>query len=163
MTEVLSQEEIDQLLTAISTGDKKRGKFIRTFQKLGERVSASFGVENKDLFFKSLDRFQAAHVTVDKSNIQEIQNNVSLMEPEAIFKLGSIEFIPVHFCPHCKKYHYAKEISDSYQNDIPTPEFAKLHKKDGIFRMKRKWLTENRTIRCSNCNKRFQPTIVISN
>ena len=39
-------------------------------------------------FSLNINSFQSSHLLVDKSNITQIYNDVSLMEPEAIFKLG---------------------------------------------------------------------------
>ena len=107
MPRILSEAEIDALLSAITQGKPKK---IDSFEELADYITQKRPTADENPWVsESVDMFQGPHVYVDKKNIDQIFNDISLLEPKAIYKLGGVEFIPVNICPHCKNPIYDEE------------------------------------------------------
>ncbi len=162
MSEILSQDEIDALLNAISSSPtpspkisnlKEFGKYL--IQKKVEMDKNSFENQNVNIF-------QGPHITLNKSLINNVYTQAVVKEPKAIVKLGNIEIIPINLCPSCNHYHYDEEVQEIYSTSNPSLSFITKNKNLKGYDLDKKWKTENRTICCKKCNAYFQPTIVYS-
>jgi len=117
MSEVLSQEEIDQLLTAINAGDQADSGFesIEAFENyLTKREfhrEKPYGIFDKDVsicrFFgsKNNDNILA---DIRKKNEEQGSGNIKIPNSD-------IMLINYSFCPKCKTIYSFKEIMNYYK------------------------------------------------
>lgn len=154
--DVLTQEEIDILLGAISPSPVFEVNSVEDFSKAILEAVAKNSPQNRE------NLFQGPHISISKNDLDEIYGKLSMEEPEAIAKIGNSELIPVNVCPHCQSYHKDSEITRLYSNAMPDRNFVLQYNKLGKSKIIRKWRTERQTVICPHCNKPFQPTIVFS-
>ena len=161
MTEILSQEEIDALLDAISSMVPHRE--IKNIKDFGNYLVQNIEDNDKNSFAnQNVNIFQGPHVTVSKRLINDIYTQAVVKEPKAIIKIGNIEIIPINICPSCKNYHYDEEVQEVYNTSKPSKPFRDKNKKLTESELLKKWRVDNRTICCKKCNTYFQPTIAYS-
>jgi hypothetical protein len=155
MAELLSQEEIDQLLTAINTGDGgTRNAFenIEAFEKyLLERQyepEKPYGIFDKDI---------AVCKFFNTSGNEKILEEIRQKNKEQGFgtiKISNtnITLINYSFCPKCKTIYSFSEVMDYYMNPRP----------DAKFKNSSMQYREDTRVCCRVCNAYFLPSLVIS-
>ena len=152
--EVLSQDEIDQLLTAIDAGDGVGNKFnsIEVFENYLTNREFSpeepYGIFDKDI---SICRYfgpggnENLLEDIKKKNEEQGYGNVTIPNT-------NIMLINYSFCPKCKAIFGFKEIVDYYKNPKPDPLFKN-----------RGYQYRNYTrVFCNNCSSYFLPSLIIS-
>jgi len=153
MTEILSQFEIDQLLTAINAGDTEKSfDSIENFEKyLIERknkIEKIYGIFNKDIsvctFFGSRNSENILE-DIKQKNLEQGSGNIKIPNTE-------IMLINYSFCHKCRTIFSFKEISDYYKNPRP----------DQRFRNRAYQFREDTRIFCYNCNTYFIPSLVVA-
>jgi hypothetical protein len=154
MTKVLSQEEIDQLLTAINVGDSVGNGFesIEAFEKYlikSEFYSEKpYGIFDKDVlicrFFDSEnnDNFLA---DIKKKNEEQGLGNIKIPNTD-------IMLINYSFCPKCKTIYSYKEIMDYYRKPKPDTRYINIPHQ----------LRNDTRVFCHNCDTFFIPSLIIS-
>jgi len=125
MSEVLSQEEIDQLLTAINADDPAGNGFesIEAFEKyLTTRklpTEEPYGIFDKDVsicrFFDSINSDNLL-ADIKKKNKEQGQGNIKIPNTD-------IMLINYSFCPKCKTTYSFKEITDYFRKPIPDTRY----------------------------------------
>ena len=87
MTEILSQEEIDALLDAISSMVPHRE--IKNIKDFGNYLVQNIEDNDKNSFAnQNVNIFQGPHVTVSKRLINDIYTQAVVKEPKATIKIG---------------------------------------------------------------------------
>jgi hypothetical protein len=151
MTEVLTQDEIDQLLTAIgATG--KTFKNVEAFEDyLVDRKfnpEQPYGLFDRDIsvcrFFNSKDN---ENILEDIKRKNEEQGHGNIKIPNT-----NITLINYSYCTECKTAYSFKEVIDYYKNPVPDAKFksrAHQHRNDT-------------RVFCNNCNTYFIPSLIIA-
>jgi len=151
--EVLSQDEIDQLLTAISPGDSVSAfDNIETFEEyLTNRKfdrEKPYGIFDKDIsvckFFNSGNN-ESLLEDIRKKNEENGYGNIKIPNTD-------ITLINYSFCQNCKTIFSFKDLSDYYKNPRPDPGF-----KDRAHQYR-----EDTRVYCKNCGTYFLPSLIIS-
>jgi len=152
--EVLTQAEIDELLTAIYAGNEERNGFTRIeeFEKyLTERKfqpEKPYSIFEKDIsicrFFDSKNNDNLLADIMRKNEEQGLGN----------FKIPNtdITLINYSFCPKCQTIYSFKEITDYYKN----PKY------DARYKYRAYQYRNDTRVLCHNCNTYFLPSLVIS-
>jgi hypothetical protein len=153
MAEVLSQEEIDQLLTAINTGDSINSfKNIEAFEEyLTKRKythEKPYGIFDKDIsicrFFDS-DKNENLLEDIKRRNEEQGYGNVKIPNTD-------ITLINYSFCQNCKTIFSFQEITDYYMNPKPDQQYkSRAHQ-----------YREDTRVCCNNCGTYFIPSLIIS-
>jgi hypothetical protein len=152
--EVLSKDEIDQLLTAIDPGDTKIFKNIEEFtvflterrqeeEIYGNFPKSSINEITKCLFFASKDN---ENILSDIERINKEQNMGNFQIPNTNIKL-----INYSICPKCSRIFSFKELTDYYANPLP----------DKAFMNRFEQYREDTRVFCHECGTYFLPTLVI--
>jgi hypothetical protein len=152
MTEVLTQDEIDQLLTAINAVDSPSSfKNIEAFESfLIERKQPEkpYGIFDKDI---TICRF------FDSGSNENILQDIKLKNEEQ--GMGNIKIpntnitlINYSICSKCKTVFSYKDVVDYYKNPMP----------DERFRSRANQYREDTRIYCHHCNTYFLPSLVIA-
>jgi len=151
--EVLTQEEIDQLLTAINAGyEKSTFENVEAFEEyLTKREFAPekpYGIFDKDIsicrFFES-DKNENILEDIRKKNEEQGYGNVNIPNT-------NITLINYSFCSKCKTAFSFKDVCDYYKNPRPDKKFFnRAHQ----FR-------EDTRVYCHNCGTYFLPSLIIS-
>jgi hypothetical protein len=154
MAEVLSQEEIDQLLTAINAGDPAASGFksIEAFEKyLTTRklpAEKPYGIFDNDVaicrFFDSKNNDNLL-ADIKTKNEEQGLGNVKIPNTD-------IMLINYSFCPRCKTTYCFKEIMDYYRKPIPDTRYKNTAHQ----------LRNDTRVFCHNCNTYFIPSLIIS-
>jgi hypothetical protein len=153
MAEVLSQYEIDQLLTAISAGDSVNSfENVEVFENyLTKRKfipEKPYGIFDKDIaicrFFNS-DKNENLLEDIRKRNEEQGYGNIKIPN-------SSIMLINYSFCPNCKKIFSFEEITNYYINPKPDQRY-----KNRAYQYR-----EDTRVHCDNCNTYFIPSLIIS-
>jgi hypothetical protein len=153
MAEVLSQEEIDELLTAINSGDSGNSfENIEAFEQyLTKRTYApekAYGIFDKDIsicrFFNS-DKNENLLEDIRRKNEEQGYGNIKIPNT-------GIMLINYSFCTNCKTVFSFKEIVDYYKKSKPDPRY-----KSRAYQYR-----EDTRVCCSNCNTYFLPSLIIS-
>jgi hypothetical protein len=152
--EVLSQDEIDQLLTAINPGGKTSGGFnsIEEFEKyLTTREfnpEKPYGIFDKDVsicrFFNSENNDNLL-ADIKKKNEEQGLGNVTIPNT-------NITLINYSICPKCNSIYSFKEILDYYKKPKPDSKYNNTAYQ----------LRNDTRVFCNNCNTYFLPSLVIS-
>jgi hypothetical protein len=153
MAEVLSQDEIDQLLTAINAGDVKNVfESIEEFEKylLNRKYEPEkpYGIFDKDTtmckFFDTNDNENILS-EVKRKNEEQGFGNIKIPNTK-------IMLINYSFCPRCKTIYSFNEVMDYYMN----PKLDRRYKN-------RAWQArEDTRFYCKACNTYFLPSLIIS-
>jgi hypothetical protein len=154
MAEVLSQDEIDQLLTAIGAGDFSGGSFesAAAFEdyliKRKFTPEKPYGIFDTDIavcrFFDS-GKNENLLEDIKRKNEERGYGNIKIPNT-------NIMLINYSFCPKCKTIFSFEEITDYYMNPKPDPKYkntAHQYRKDT-------------RVYCNNCGAYFLPSLVIS-
>ncbi|MDR2193046.1 MAG: hypothetical protein LBP19_01025 [Treponema sp.] len=153
MAEVLSQDEIDQLLTAISAGDSRKTSFdnIEVFEdyltKRKFTPDKPYGIFDKDIticrFFDSGN--EAILEDIKRKNEEQGEGNITIPNT-------NITLINYSFCPQCKTIFSFKEIINYYMNPKP----------DQRYKQRAYQYREDTRVYCTNCDIYFLPSLIIS-
>jgi len=154
MSEVLSQDEIDQLLTAINADDQTSNGFetIEAFEKyLTKREfhpEKPYGIFDKDVsicrFFDSKNNDNLL-ADIKKKNEEQGLGNIKIPNTD-------ITLINYSICPNCKTIYGFKEIMDYYKKPRP----------DTKYRNAAHQLRNDTRVFCHNCDTYFIPSLIIS-
>jgi hypothetical protein len=153
-TEILSQEEIEQLLNAINAGDSVGNGFesIEAFEKyLTTRkfpAEKPYGIHDEDIsicrFFNSENNDNLL-ADIKKKNEEQGLGNIKIPNT-------NIMLINYSFCPKCKITYSFKEIMDYYKNPIP----------DSRYKNTAHQLRNDTRVFCHNCDTYFIPSLIIA-
>jgi len=154
MTNVLSQEEIDQLLTAINAGDAAGNGFenIEAFEKyLTKREfhpEKPYGIFDEDVsicrFFDSKNNDNLL-ADIKKKNEEQGYGNIKIPNTDIMLMNYSI-------CPKCKTTYGFKEIMDYYRKPRPDTRYKNAAHQ----------LRNDTRVFCHNCDTYFIPSLIIS-
>ena len=154
MSEVLTQWEIDQLLTAINADDLSQNGFDRleSFENyLKDRKlkpEKPYGIFDKDVsvckFFDSTNNDDLL-ADIKKKNKEEGLGNIKIPDT-------NIELINYSICPKCKKIYSFKDIISYYKKPLV----------DGKFKSRAHQFRNDTRVFCSDCNTFFLPSLVIA-
>ena len=153
MAEVLSQDEIDQLLTAINAGDS-----VNAFENIGAfedylikrrfTPEKPYGIFDKDIticrFFNS-DKNENLLEDIKRKNEEQGYGNIKIPNSD-------ITLINYSFCPNCKTIFSLEEITNYYMNPKPDQKY-----KNRAYQYR-----EDTRVYCNNCGTYFLPSLVIS-
>jgi hypothetical protein len=153
-TEMLSQEEICQLLDAINAGEDTNNGFesIDAFEKyLTSRKfqpEKPYGIFDKDVsicrFFNSQNNDNLLTDIIKKNEEQGLGN----------IKIPNTNIMLVNYsiCPKCNTSYGYKEITDYYKNPKP----------DIMYKSRARQFRNDTRVFCHNCNTYFLPSLIIS-
>jgi hypothetical protein len=150
MAEVLSQDEIDQLLTAINTGSSFETieDFEEFLKKRQQTPEEPYGIFDKDVticrFFNS-DKNENILEDIKRKNKEQGHGNIKIPNT-------NIMLINYSFCQNCKTIYSYKEIIDYYKNP----------KNDDRFKDRANQFRKDTRVYCNNCNTYFLPSLVIA-
>jgi hypothetical protein len=155
--EVLSQYEIDQLLTAVSAGDldaeaEPRFKNIEAFEQyLTKRKYAPeepYGIFDEDISIcRFFDSGKNENLLQDIKRKNEEQGYGNIKIPNT-----NITLINYSFCPNCKTVFSLTELTDYYTNPRPDPRY----------KSRARQYREDTRVYCQNCGGYFLPSLVIA-
>jgi hypothetical protein len=157
MAEVLSQEEIDQLLTAINVGNDNpvpvNGfssieifEIYLTNQKFNPEKP--YGMYQKDVSIcRYFDYGNNDNLLADITKKNEEQGMGNIKIPNT-----NITLINYSFCPKCKTIYSFREVMNYYRNPKPDPQYKN---KASQFR-------NDTRVYCDNCDTYFLPSLIIS-
>jgi len=149
--EVLSQEEIDQLLTAVPV-NINAFENIEVFEEyLTKRQfmpEKPYGIFDNDIslcrFFNS-DKNENILEDIKRKNEEQGYGNVNIPGT-------NITLINYSFCHNCKTIFSFKEVIDYYKNPRPDPMYKnRVHQ-----------YREDTRVYCNNCGTYFLPSLIIS-
>jgi hypothetical protein len=153
MTEVLSQNEIDQLLAAINTGYAKNSfENIEAFEeyllKRKFEPENPYGIFDKDItvnrFFETKDNENVLE-EIRKKNEEQGFGNIKIPNT-------NIMLINYSFCPKCKRAYSFNEVMSYYMNPKPDTRYRNIS-----------WqFREDTRFYCNECNTYFLPSLIIS-
>jgi hypothetical protein len=154
MPEVLSQDEIDQLLTAINAGDAKENSFenIEAFEeyllKRKFEQEKPYGIFDEDIavcrFFETKDNENILE-EIRKKNEEQGFGNIKIPNT-------NIMLINYSFCPKCKRVYSFNEVMDYYMNPKPDTRYKNIS-----------WqFREDTRFYCNECNTYFLSSLIIS-
>jgi hypothetical protein len=153
MTRVLSQDEIDQLLTAIGADSLERsfeniGAFEDYLTKRKFTPEKPYGIFDKDIavcrFFDS-NKNESLLEDIKKRNEEQGRGNIRI--PNTGIMLTNYSF-----CPNCKTIFGFEEITDYYMNPHPDQRY-----KNRAYQYR-----EDTRVYCNNCGIYFLPSLIIS-
>jgi len=153
MTGLLTQDEIDQLLTAFNEEYSKNAinsieDFEKYLTKRRHTPEKPYGVFDKDVsicrFFSS-DNNENILADIKRKNEEQGYGNITIPNT-------NIMLINYSFCQNCKTIYSYKEIIDYYKNPIHDQKFADRASQ----------LRKDTRIYCNNCNTYFLPSLVIA-
>ncbi len=165
MSEVLNQDEIDRLLTAINSADNSEGEDfssiliaknpIKTIEDFEEYLTKReytteepYGIFDEDVsicrFFNS-DKNENILEDIKRKNEEQGYGNIKIPNT-------NITLINYSFCQNCKTIYSFKEITDYYKNP----------KNDQRFKDRASQFRKDTRVYCHNCNTYFLPSLIIS-
>jgi hypothetical protein len=153
MAEVLSQDEIDQLLTAIPDGNsinsfENIGAFEKYLTKRKYTPEKPYGIFDKDIsicrFFNS-DKNENLLEDIKRKNDEQGYGNIKIPNT-------NIVLINYSFCQNCKTIFSFKEIIEYYMNP----------KADYRYKSRAHQYREDTRVYCDNCGTYFLPSLIIS-
>jgi hypothetical protein len=152
--EVLSQEEIDQLLTAISDGRDSRAAFesIEAFEeyltKRKHTPEKPYGIFDKDVsicrYFNSGNNDNLL-ADIKKKNEEQGLGNIKIPNTD-------ITLINYSFCPKCKTIYSFRDVVNYYRNPKP----------DVRYKNKANQFRNDTRVYCDNCDTYFLPSLIVS-
>lgn len=151
----LTQEEIDQLLRAISPGIQVES--ITSPASLGSFLFNE--IKNRT---GTKGMFKGPHLVLDRSFMREAYTRAAVVEPASIIKIGSIEIFPVNVCPFCGSFTSDTAVGDYFRSSTPSASFLLENPRKSPYEIRRLWKTRVETLPCPSCGKVFQPSTVIS-
>ena len=154
MPEILTQAEIDQLLTAINAGNSSDLSFdsLESFEKYlrdrNYKLEEPYGIFNKDVsvckFFSSPNNDSLLEDIKGKNEVEGMGN---IKIPNT-----NITLINYSICPKCKTIYSFKDIISYYKNPVP----------DTMFKSRSFQYRNDTRIYCRICFTFFLPSLVIS-
>jgi hypothetical protein len=164
MSEILSQDEIDQLLTAINRSNSEGENFrpifratnpFKTIEDFEEYLTKRkytpeepFGIFDIDVsicrFFNS-DNNENILEDIKRKNEEQGYGNIKIPNT-------NIMLINYSFCPNCRTIYSFKEVIDYYKNP----------KHDQRFKNRASQYRKDTRVYCKNCNTYFLPSLIIS-
>ena len=153
MAELLSQEEIDQLLTAIKPGAPVSAfdnieRFEEYLTKRKFDQEKPYGIFDRDIsicrYFNSGNN-ESLLEDIRKKNEENGYGNSKIPNTD-------ITLINYSFCQNCKTVFSFKDLTDYYQNPRPDPGY-----KDRAHQYR-----EDTRVYCKNCGTYFLPSLIIS-
>jgi len=149
MTEVLTQAEIDQLLTAIPTGFESIEEFELYLTKREfkpEKPYGLFGSQDVSIcrFYNSENNDNRLS-DIMKKNEEQGMGNIKIPNT-------NITLINYSFCPKCGTIFSFKEVVDYYRNPRP----------DAWYGNKANQFRNDTRVYCYNCDSYFLPSLIIS-
>jgi hypothetical protein len=154
MADVLSQDEIDQLLTAISSGDGESSfeSIIEAFEesliKRKFEPEKPYGIFDKDVavckFYESKGNENILE-EIKRRNEEQGLGNIKIPNTK-------ITLINYSFCPSCKTVYSFSDLVNYYVNPKP----------DENYKSKAFQYREDTRICCNNCGAYFIPSLIIS-
>jgi len=156
MTAVLSQYEIDQLLTAIPTGDdelaNRKFESIEVFEKYLTKRELNpekpYGIFDRDIsickFFNSGDN-EALLQDIKTKNEKTGMGNIKIPNT-------NIMLINYSFCPKCGTIFSFKEVVEYYKNPIH----------DNRYKNRANQYRQDTRVYCNNCSTFFLPSLVVA-
>jgi len=153
MSEILSQDEIDALLSAINPGDIKPAfENIQAFEeyliKRQFTQEKPYGLFNRDIsicrFFGS-DKNENLLEDIKRKNEEQGYGNIKIPNT-------NVTLLNYSFCQKCKTVFSFKDITEYFQNPKPDPEYKN---------MAHQYRNDTR-VYCKNCGSYFLPSLVIS-
>jgi len=154
MTQVLTQDEINQLLTAINAGNEEGNGFesIEYFEeyltKRKHNPEKPYGIFDKDVSIcKFFDSWNSDNLLADIMKKNEEQGMGNIKIPNT-----NITLINYSFCPRCNSIFSFMEVLNYYKKPKPDTRYKnKAHQSRNDTR-----------VFCCNCNSYFLPSLVIS-
>ena len=154
-TSVLTDEQIEMLLTAINAGDVEPESFknIEEFETfLTKRfqpeepygISHSFNVDITMCRFFESKNSENVLADIERKNKEQGTGNFQIPNT-------NIKLINYSICPKCGHIFSFKDLKDYYSNPQP----------DKIFRNRAEQYREDTRILCKECNTYFLPALVI--
>jgi hypothetical protein len=154
MSDVLSLDEIDQLLTAINDGSDLRNSFksIEAFEdyltKRKFTPEKPYGLFDEDVAVcRFFDHGRNENLLEDIKRRNEEQGYGNIKIPNT-----NIMLINYSFCPNCKTIFSFEEVSDYYMNPKP----------DQRYKSRAYQYREDTRVYCHNCGTYFLPSLIIS-
>ena len=151
MTAVLSQDEIDQLLTAINVGDGNAFESIEAFEKYlvkRSNLEKPYGMFGTAVhicrFFDSGSNESLLH-DIKKKNEEQGHGNIKIPNTD-------IMLINYSLCPKCGTIFGFKDITDYYKNPRP----------DNSFKDRGHQFRNDTRVFCINCSTYFLPSLIIA-
>jgi len=150
MTEVLTQAEIDQLLTAIAVNGfesiKEFEEYLTKREFNHEKPYGRFGHQDVSVcrFFNSGNN-ENILADIMKKNEEQGLGNIKIPKT-------NITLINYSFCPKCGTIYSFKEVVDYYRNPRP----------DAWYKDKANQFRNDTRVYCYNCDSYFLPSLVIS-
>lgn len=152
MTEVLSQQEIDQLLSAISAPAEDKFKSIEDFEtfltKREHNPESPYGLCQKDVsickFFEDQNSENILSDIIQKNQKDEMGN---IEIPNTKIKL-----INYSYCPKCRRIFTFRDLVNYYSDPKPDPTIKNIIEQ----------YRHDTRVFCFECNTYFIPTLVIS-
>jgi len=152
MAEVLTQEEIDQLLTAIAPGDDFPDFTIEKFEeyllKRNHEKEKPYGIFDKNITMcRYFDGGKNESILQDIKQKNEEQKMGNIKIPNT-----NITLLNYSICYNCKAIFSFKEITEYYMNPKP----------DALFSSRASQYRKDTRVCCKNCNTYFLPSLVIA-
>ncbi|MCL2042499.1 MAG: hypothetical protein FWG89_00010 [Treponema sp.] len=153
MTEVLSQDEIDQLLTAINSDSSSNAfngieAFEQYLTKRTFKPEKPYGIFDKDISIcRYFDSGSNENILADIKRKNEEQGYGNIKIPNT-----NITLINYSFCHKCKTIFSLKEVTEYYMNPKPDPRFSNRARQ----------YRDDTRVYCKNCDSYFLPSLVIS-
>jgi hypothetical protein len=148
MAEVLSQDEIDQLLTAVNAGFESIEEFEKYLLNRKHAPEKPYGIFDEDItmckFFDTNDNENILS-EIKRKNEEQGFGNIKIPNTK-------IMLINYSFCPRCKTIYSFNEVMNYYMN----PKLDTRYKN-------RAWQArEDTRFYCEVCNTYFLPSLIIS-
>jgi len=152
MTQVLTDLEIHQLLTAINAGDEEGFKSIEYFEKYLKtrefHPEEPYGIFDEDVSIcKFFDSENNDNLLADIKKKNEEQGLGNIKIPNT-----NITLINYSFCPKCETIYSYREVMNYYRTPRP----------DTWYKNKAHQFRNDTRVFCHNCNSYFLPSLVIS-
>jgi len=153
MAELLSQEEIDQLLTAIKPGAPVSAfdnieRFEEYLTKRKFDQEKPYGIFDRDIsicrYFNSGNN-ESLLEDIRKKNEENGYGNSKIPNTD-------ITLINYSFCQNCKTVFSFKDLTDYYKNPRPDPRYKNRGHQ----------YREDTRVYCKNCGTYFLPSLIIS-
>jgi len=162
MTDVLSQDEIDQLLTAIDAGDddyRPENKY-RSVEEFSAYLLARMPTENGPVYGAESHSFVADATVVNFRNFrggEELLADIERKNAEQnmgnhVIPGTNIKLINFSVCPKCAKIFSFKDLSNYYAKP----------KKDERFKDLKSQFRHDTRVYCRDCDTYFLPALVVS-
>ena len=153
---VLSQDEIDELLTPISVADAKRRAFknieaVETYLvKRKFPIEKHYGIFDNDV---EVDRLSYSGTIDGEKILSEIKKkNEDNGFGNTKIPNTNITLINFSFCPKCKTIYSFNDVTNYYNNP----------KTDTTYKSRAMQFREDTRICCNVCDTYFLPTLIIS-